>query len=677
MNTASTTVELVERESNAFRAVLDLYRKHRRTLGFLPVGAFEQCADEGRLLAARFDNEVVGYAAYRVAQCANVAGKEAVLVHLCVAEAQRGKRVAGTLLDELLRDTSELVGVRLLCRREYPANRIWPQYGFRCVGEREGRGQDRAPLLRWRRLNIDDVPLLSLMQDEELGARRKVAVDANVFVDFDSDTDAASESKSLLADWLEPEIAIHVTGELSNEISRQPDDAVRRRRRSQLTSYLMLEAKADELRSLVDQVQALLPKSNTPSDESDRRQLAHAIAGSADFFVTRDDTLLRHAVALEQSFGVAVVRPTDLIRQIHSDQDPSGYIPARLVGTEIKERAPTSEAETLSFQRFAQSETKAVFLAACRRLLTQPTRFRTRLISSPEGEPVVLYSTDDQAPAGETRLVLLRALGHGLGPTLLRRVLAEQILDSQTRGATEVWCDDPGDPIVQQALVELGFAQRGQGYVKSTRRGIQPLATVRSLMPAVALSTIPEVERQLWPMKVADGGVDSYILPIKPHWAAHLFDTELANRDLFGADYSLALALENVYYSAAPIEIPAGSRILWYVSGKDHERVGQIRACSLSIETVRARARYVFRRFRRLGVYRWRDVLGLTTGSPDSVVTAYRFAFTERFPSPVSWKRLQDLLIADLGHGNPIAGPVRISNALFVNLYEEASRDRE
>ncbi|MCC7380859.1 MAG: GNAT family N-acetyltransferase [Deltaproteobacteria bacterium] len=655
-------VDLVERDSGAFEDVLTLYREHRRTLGFLPVGAFEQCADEGRLLAAVIDTRVVGYLAYRVA------AREAVLVHLCVAEAHRGKRVAGVLLDELVRDTSELIGIRLLCRSEYEANRLWPQFAFRCVGERVGRGQDRAPLLLWRRLNVDDAPLLSLIQQEGLGARRKVAVDANVFLDFESETDEASESRSLLADWLEPEIAIYVTAELSNEFSRHPEVEVRRLRRAQLTSFPMLEAKGGDLRALVEQLDTLLPKSTTLSDKSDRRQLAHAIAGQADFFVTRDDTLLHHAVSLEQSLGVAVVRPGDLIRRIHSDQDPISYAPARLVGTRIVERAPASEAEILPFQRFGQSEIKSAFLAKCRQVLSQPIRFRTRLISPPGAEATILYSVDQQGPAGEIRLVLLRALGHGLGPTLLRRVLAEQFLMA---GVGAVCCDDAGDPIVEEALLELGFVERGHTYVKKTRRGVLPLAVARSLEPTLAASTVPDIERTLWPLKVADGGADSYILPIRPHWAAQLFDAELAERELFGAEHTLALPLENAYYSASPIQIPAGSRILWYVSGA----VGQVRACSLCAETVRGRARDLFRRFRRLGVYRWRDILGLAAGDPEGLVTAYRFAFTERFPSPIAWRRLQTLLAAGQGHGNQIAGPVHIADKMFVDLYEEASRE--
>lgn len=659
-------VDVVEREGATFEAVLALYRKNRRTLGFLPVGAFEQCADEGRLLAVTIDGQVAGYAAYRVAR------RAAVLVHLCVDEAHRGKGVAGALLDEMLRDTCELDVVRLRCRQEYSANELWPRYGFVCVGERPGRGTDRAPLLVWKRSRVDDAPLLSRLQEDEVGEKWKVVVDANVFLDFVSDDEHAAESKSLLADWIDDEIAVHVTAELGNEIVRHADAAVRARHRSEIASYPVLRATPDEHRRLVDAIDLLLPEAKSHSDGSDRRQLAHAVGGGADFFVTRDDVLLRFADAIQHAFRVTVLRPTDLIRRIHTDYDPVSYAPARIAGTQIRERAPTSESEILPFQRFAHGESKAAYLAVCRRLLADPTRIRTRVISSADGDPIMLYALDEQPSEGGRQLKLLRALSHPLAPTLLRRVVADLIV-LESDAVSALRCSDTGDPVVDQCLDDLGFTRNENGYLKQTYRGLLPLRDVHALVPESRTWNIQEIERRLWPLKVQGPEAPAtYIVPIRPNWAKSLFDAELATLDLFGAEHSVALALENAFYSGSPVQIPDGSRILWYVSGKEHERVGQVRACSLVLESVRDRARKVFRRFRRLGVYTWRDVRRTADG-PDELVTAYRFAFTERLASPVSWDRLQGLLREVQGHGNPIAGPAKVSNDAFVRLYREAT----
>jgi len=659
-------VDVVEREGASFEAVLALYRKNRRTLGFLPIGAFEQCADEGRLLAATVDGQVAGYAAYRVAL------RAAALVHLCVDETHRGKGVARALLDELLRDTCELDVVRLRCRREYHANELWPRYGFVCVGERPGRGKDRAPLLVWKRSRVDDAPLLSRLQEDEVGEKWKVVVDANVFLDFEAEGEHGAESKSLLADWLADEIAVHVTAELANEIVRHADPAVRARHRSEIASYPMLRATPDEHRRLVDAIDQVLPEARTESDGSDRRQLAHAVGGGADFFVTRDEVLLRFADAIQHAFRVTVLRPTDLIRRIHTDYDPVSYAPTRVAGTQIRERAPRSESEILPFQRFARGESKAEYLAVCRRLLADPTGIRTRVISSADGDPIMLYALDEQPSDGARQVVLLRALNHPLAPTLVRRVIADLIV-LESDAVSAVRCSDTGDPVVDQCLDDLGFTRDEAGYLKRIYRGLLPLQDVHALVPESTTWNIQAVERRLWPLKVEGPDAPAtYIVPIRPNWAKSLFDTELASLDLFGAEHAVALALENAFYSGSPVQLPEGSRILWYVSGKEHERVAQVRACSLVLESVRDRARSVFRRFRRLGVYTWRDVRRTVDG-PDELVTAYRFAFTERLASPVSWDRLQGLLREVQGHGNPIAGPTKVSNDVFVRLYREAT----
>jgi hypothetical protein len=79
--------------------------------------------------------------------------------------------------------------------------------------------------------------------------------------------------------------------------------------------------------------------------------------------------------------------------------------------------------------------------------------------------------------------------------------------------------------------------------------------------------------------------------------------SELASRDLFGAQLDTALALENVYYSSATITIPGGARILWYVSDSEQS----IRAASIALGTMRGTAKQLFRRFSR-----WASTAGVT-----------------------------------------------------------------
>lgn len=645
-----------------------LYKRNSRWLGMFPAGAFDECADAGRLLAAVLSGQVVGYVAYRVA------GEEAAITHLCVDEAHRGAGIARGLLGEVFRETTHLAAVRASCRRDYPANAIWPRFGFRYVDERPGRGHDHATLMVWRRANRDEDPLYAALREAQRRSRRTVVVDANVFYDFDSDEERAAESKSLLADWLQDEVLVCVSGELSNEIARNDDPDDRALRLGQARRYYLLEARPDELQHSCARVCEVLPPPSSPADESDRRQLAHSLAGGAEFFVTRDDALLAQATAIERALGLRVMRPSDLIRVIHGDLDPVAYSPARLLGTRVQERMANVEADLSSFQAFGQAESRATFLGRARPALTDPARFSTRLFAPPGEAPILLCSTEQDLGVGELRIVLLRMRRHALSATLLRRVVSELVYEGQQRGLRRIRCDDALDPVIVGTLGELGFRATPAGHVKTLLRGLVERASLPALDPALANAAElhdRDVERQFWPLKVADADLPSFVIPIQPRWAAELFDAELAAGTLFGTqDDALALALENVYYSAAPLQIPPGGRILWYVS----KEVKALRACSLCVETVRVPARDAFRRFQRLGVYDWSDVLQRADGDPAGEVTAYRFAFTERFSTPVPRKRLQQILIARHGHGNPIVGPVPISRDVFVDIYAEASR---
>jgi hypothetical protein len=148
-----------------------------------------------------------------------------------------------------------------------------------------------------------------------------------------------------------------------------------------------------------------------------------------------------------------------------------------------------------------------------------------------------------------------------------------------------------------------------------------------------------------------------------------IFDAGLAEQDLFGPQHNLALALENIYYSASSIDIRPGARILWYVSQHGRELAQQVRACSLSLGTELEPASALFRRFSRLGVYRWSDILERAKGDPRRPLRGYRFHFTELLKKPVVWEQLQRILTEHRGRGNPVAGPVRLSNEEFVSIY--------
>lgn len=663
--------------------VFALYRQHADTLGFLPRGAFDEFASAGNVLAAIHEGQPVGYVAFRIGR-----GGEAVIVHLCVHRSHRHVGIAPALVERVVQECPNVPCVKLSCREDYEeANALWRRLAFVVEGDRFGRGEDGARLLTWRREVTREVPpLLAHIQRAQVAGKKRVALDANVFFDLDEDTPRAEETKALLADWVQADVALCVTAELFNEIENTTDAARRERSRSRARTFHEFRAKPGEWSGVCERLATVLPPAKTPRDEADRRQLAHAIAEHAFAFVTRDEAILENADALRATFAVLVLRPLDLVLQLHAGSAPDVYEPRRLVGTTIRTYAPSGADRPgieERFQRRAFGEARADWLGRVRDALGDPHRVEVRLVAR-QGEdlPFVAYAVE---PDGAEALVvrLLRAVSHPLATTVLRRVLVELTTRAVASGraAVQVVDDIAGGP-VEEALRDTGFEAFSGSWWRGAVRGITPgreaIACVTQVVPAPLREVLPatigtaeaaDLERRFWPLKVTDAGVASYIIPIKPDWAGELFDTRLAEGRLFGAAPRLALGLENVYYSRSRIRIPSGARVLWYVS-RDRATVMQVRAASVCVETVEGTAKDLFRKFQRLGVYTWADVRD-AAGGPHETLRAYRFTHSERFDTPVPWAVLQASLMGHTGRENPIASPVAISEAVFIDVYRK------
>ena len=87
--------------------------------------------------------------------------------------------------------------------------------------------------------------------------------------------------------------------------------------------------------------------------------------------------------------------------------------------------------------------------------------------------------------------------------------------------------------------------------------------TIGSANPMIAW----EIEHLLWPAKILGCDIPNYIVPIRPRWATHLFDSGLALGTLFGADTDLALNPESIYYRSARNGLSRSfGRLIWYIS---------------------------------------------------------------------------------------------------------------
>ena len=158
----------------------DLMKRNSRTLGFLPRAALQEALDRGDVLGAHCKGDsLVGYLLY-------ASYPERIrIVHLCVADEHRGTGLARLLYDALETTCTTQCVIRLNCRRDYDAHRLWPKLGFVPVDEKPGRSQDGKLLTCWEHRLRDDKQL-DIFKERVSDQALDVAVDAQILFHLDA-----------------------------------------------------------------------------------------------------------------------------------------------------------------------------------------------------------------------------------------------------------------------------------------------------------------------------------------------------------------------------------------------------------------------------------------------------------------------------------------------------------
>src|SRR5205085_4278953 len=354
-----------------------------------------------------------------------------------------------------------------------------------------------------------------------------------------------------------------LTDEIFNEINRSSDELERSRERQLAKTFTSLPCPNPAFTTVAEALRGFFPERMTTRDESDLLQLARTIASNAQFFVTRDEALLNLSERVYESFGLTIIRPTDLIIQLDELRREAEYLPQRLAGTLSEIRLVQSgqeQALTNRFQASAHGESKASFQQRLRKLLANPKRNSCYVALDINKLPIALFAYDKELPHS-LDMPLLR-VGHSpLAATLARYLIFRSVLNSaqDSRIVTTI-SDAFQDETITAALSEDAFIQRAEGWIKinlpvaktasqlaqhllklslpsmEARKYCQELAA--ALQNAVTITdnqAMVDIERLLWPAKIIDAYIPTFIVPIKPEWAKELFDEGLAAQTLFGA----------------------------------------------------------------------------------------------------------------------------------------------
>ncbi len=676
-------VQFLTKGSPHFDCVRRLLLEQNRTLGFFPEGALREYVELGHVLVALDGSECVGVLTFRPR-------RDAIrIVHLCIAETHRGSGVARELAERLSAETRHYIGVGLKCRADYGLDGFWRKLGFVPVKEGPGRGRDRAPLVSY--WHDHGLPRLF---DAVPSPQIRAVLDAHVVLDILENR--YEESQALGADWLADEVEYLYPPYLFEDLKL-------RRSKSELADQLSgidwlspLQCDLARVEEAVQALGSLLGWKWRLNWELDLREVACAIAADCPFFVTRDGDLVRESPEVRDRFGISILRPAELIIHIDELHDRAKYQAGRLSGTPlVYRRVGAGQAEGLAGSFVDRGrETESLFEKKLYAYLASPDAHEVVVVSSRSGEAcgLVVHASNRQ---DRLDVPLLRASRSGHPYLVAAYMLAGAIERTAGEGRFLVTMTDPYvQPEVLQALTDLGFGFRHAAWSRYALARVGPALRIRDELLAAA-GRYPDhrdscaeladsvqfacgaerpdaalrIEKALWPLKLTDAPLPSYIVPIEAKWAAHLFDSGLAAQMIFGADEELMLRPQNVYYRLSrPRVIEGPGRVLWYVSG-DRRYGGStmcLRACSYIDRVDFGDADTCYERYRHLGVFSRQDVRDLADGRP---VMAFTFSHTELFPHPVPYRTVRATLHDTQGSAPTFQSPLRVSSASFTRLY--------
>jgi GNAT superfamily N-acetyltransferase/predicted nucleic acid-binding protein len=677
---ASLSIERVGPGSTLLSEVLEIHKRYKKTLGFLPRQGFTERAAAGTLIACVDSRRgLQGYALYDLPRA------EIRIVHLAVAAAARGSGVARELVDWIAGEHANRHGVKLSCRRDYPANEMWPKLGFTPMAERRGRGQDDTVLVMWW-LDFGHPTLFSMAP--YLGApTTTAAIDMNVFVDLVTRRPEGRNSFALQEGWVTEEVELVLTDEVLQEIHRGPDAAQRDSHRLHAAAFRQLRPNKADWQEVFSRLLGRVDRKNlSERDESDIRHVSRASAGEASFLVTRDSDLVKRLGTLAAEVAdIQILQPHALIQLLDQRRRQSAYAPAQLEETDLELRKlEPSQLQSVLDPMTIQSrgERGRDLRRLLQTLMSQP--MTVSVWNLLEGEtPLAVFAEE----VGEKSVVLpiVRVRQGPLAHTLARQLLFRSKLVALDHGLSRVEVSDRllSDAVMSAIQDELFIPDAG-GWSFSPLRFLGDLEQFKTRLKKESIDTPAwlkrarrkdgldlrgvEVERRYWPAKVVDAPIETFVIPIKATYAEALFDVALAEQTLFHRARHLGLARENVYYRSPKgrSSLAAPARIVWYVTSQSRiAGTSQIVACSRLEEVALGPPKAMFQRFKHLGVYRMADVIKASAGGE---VMALRFTDTELFPSRVDLRTMRKLAAA-AGHGVFLQGPWRITPELFESLY--------
>lgn len=660
------------------RSILRLAKRYSPTLGFLPNKAFTDRGRHKGLVLGRVNGELAGYALYDLPRAGHIK-----LVHVCVDDAARGSGLGRMLIDFVVELNPACHGVLAVCRRDYPLDKFWLSAGMVPKEEKPGRALKGSVLVNWWR----PLGALDLFESAVVNSGMPLAVlDSNIVRDLygpsEQRRDQREESQGLTAEWLEAAVNFAVSPHVDVELHNVPDPRERDVLRKGAAHLVRLRSSRPHEMNTESQLAELIGEPALNRDQSlndDIKHLADAVNAGADYFVTGDANLLRVVRPWAKAkHGISVIRPHELVGQMQATLDRPSYESRLLESIELEWVPATAvdKAEVeLAFIDYESKEKQRDFARTLRnRLADQPTT-TTQVLVDEKGKAWALLS--ERILEGELRVPLLRVYRGARASTVslqLARYLRRTAVGLGLQRITVT--DHHLSGSAKVSLIEDGFFQEGNELTASVIADAMPVSDsiVQGLLDD-GTEAIANVERRYWPLVVLASGIPSFIVPIQPRFAEHLFG--YSNAAMFHTrKLGLGLSREHVYfYASGGTRIPdSPSRLLWYVTHDRTDSVRQLVARSTTVESRKLRPKDAHALYGHLGTLRLREIESVA--GKDGFVYAVRFRDSEILEVPLGRPQLRPLF-ERFGVAGNIQSVRQVAPEMFDSIVQSQTESEE
>ncbi|MCC6369516.1 MAG: GNAT family N-acetyltransferase, partial [Bacteroidia bacterium] len=585
------TIKIITHTDSLLNEVIALGKKNSKTLGMFPEGAFIDHAKKRNIIVAQSENQLVGYLLYRITQSKGIIS----ITHLCIVENYRNQGIAKKLVNFLKEKYQNLFrGIALSCRKDYTeASTFYEKSGFKAVKESRSRSKEENYLVKWF-YNFGNADLFTEMK--LYSNKLNVLLDANIIIKLrDEINQQNAEAHALNADWLSEEVEFFFASEIYNEINRDRD-----RNRAQLTrdflkNFQETKFNPEKRDAIFTKLTNYLP-GKSQNDISDKRQLAECIASGLSYFITTDDEILSVGENIFKEFSLRIFRPTELILHIDQLRNKTDYFSSRVAGANYQYRKlGQDDIKTLSEEFTDSTNSKFELISILTLTASDVKNSIVRLVQDGENKTIGFFAAIYKD--GYLRVRALKTQKNRLSDVLFYQLVNDIIQLSVSKNVKIINIEELSlTEVMVETLTSYGFQEKDGLWYKLVIAGMFDSLTLLNKNELLKNNwNIPlilkkfktlnkneseiyklELERKLWPIKLTDINIPTYIIPIKPLWASHLFDTVQAGHDLFGANPESSWNRENIYFrNVRPVSEKVPARILWYISSQEKNPIGR------------------------------------------------------------------------------------------------------